>query len=251
MRSWDVPVPTSLSSTGYVRATGVGPPSLPSSLPSSSPPVLLLHGFDSSCLEYRRLHPLLSPHLDTFALDIMGWGFSQLRGINEFSAEAKREYLFGFWKNVLKGKKMVLVGASLGGAAAVDFAHSYPEAVEKLVLIDAQVLYGFVRAFLPPPLPLHSLFPLLPSLPPSLPSFLPTPAPCPITTHLTLSPSLPPSFPPLGVHRWRRPHALLPSPPRRPRDQAPPKQAPPFLRWYSVLSQPHPSLPPSLLPFLP
>jgi pimeloyl-ACP methyl ester carboxylesterase len=70
----------------------------------------------------------------------MGWGFSQLRGITEFSAAAKREYLFGFWKNVLKGRKMVLVGASLGGAAAVDFAHTYPEAVEKLVLIDAQVI---------------------------------------------------------------------------------------------------------------
>eukprot|EP00624_Nannochloropsis_granulata_P002202 evm.model.NODE_21189_length_12066_cov_21.074921.2 len=69
----------------------------------------------------------------------MGWGFSQLRGITEFSAEAKRKYLFGFWKHVLKGKKMVLVGASLGGAAAVDFAYTYPEAVEKLVLIDAQV----------------------------------------------------------------------------------------------------------------
>lgn len=154
MRSWDVPVPTSLSSTGYVRATGVGPSSLASPPPSPSPPVLLLHGFDSSCLEYRRLHPLLSPHVDTFALDIMGWGFSQLRGITEFSAEAKRVYLYGFWKHVLKEKKMVLVGASLGGAAAVDFAHTYPEAVEKLVLIDAQVYIDGVgpMSSFPPPL---------------------------------------------------------------------------------------------------
>lgn len=36
---------------------------------------------------------------------------------------------------------MVLVGASLGGAIALDFAYEFPEAVKKLVLIDAQ---GFI-----------------------------------------------------------------------------------------------------------
>lgn len=39
------------------------------------------------------------------------------------------------------GRPMVLVGASLGGAIAIDFAHEFPEAVKKLVLIDAQ---GFI-----------------------------------------------------------------------------------------------------------
>lgn len=39
------------------------------------------------------------------------------------------------------GRPMVLVGASLGGAIALDFAHEFPEAVKKLVLIDAQ---GFI-----------------------------------------------------------------------------------------------------------
>lgn len=33
---------------------------------------------------------------------------------------------------------MTLVGASLGGAIALDFAHEFPEAVKRLVLIDAQ-----------------------------------------------------------------------------------------------------------------
>lgn len=36
---------------------------------------------------------------------------------------------------------MTLVGASLGGAIALDFAHEFPEAVKRLVLIDAQ---GFI-----------------------------------------------------------------------------------------------------------
>ncbi|CAB1099693.1 unnamed protein product [Ectocarpus sp. CCAP 1310/34] len=52
------------------------------------------------------------------------------------------------------GRPMVLVGASLGGAIALDFAHEFPEAVKKLVLIDAQ---GFIDgsgpgASLPAPL---------------------------------------------------------------------------------------------------
>ena len=33
---------------------------------------------------------------------------------------------------------MTLVGASLGGAIALDFAFEFPEAVKRLVLIDAQ-----------------------------------------------------------------------------------------------------------------
>lgn len=38
-------------------------------------------------------------------------------------------------------RPMTLVGASLGGTIALDFAHEFPEAVKRLVLIDAQ---GFI-----------------------------------------------------------------------------------------------------------
>ncbi|KAL6972470.1 Alpha/beta hydrolase domain-containing protein vte7, partial [Sarracenia purpurea var. burkii] len=34
---------------------------------------------------------------------------------------------------------MILVGPSLGGAAAIDFAVNYPEAVKRLVLINPSV----------------------------------------------------------------------------------------------------------------
>lgn len=42
---------------------------------------------------------------------------------------------------VAPGQPLVLVGASLGGAIALDFAAAYPDDVSKLVLIDAQ---GFI-----------------------------------------------------------------------------------------------------------
>ncbi len=41
------------------------------SSPPGAPAVILLHSFDSSCLEFRRLHPLLSEQLPTFALDLV------------------------------------------------------------------------------------------------------------------------------------------------------------------------------------
>ena len=48
---------------------------------------------------------------------------------------------------------MVVVGASLGGAAAIDFALAHPELVTGLVLVDAQALIeGTGMEGLPPPL---------------------------------------------------------------------------------------------------
>ena len=42
------------------------------------PPIVLLHGFDSSCIEYRRLAPLLATlsDRDVYVPDILGWGYA-------------------------------------------------------------------------------------------------------------------------------------------------------------------------------
>lgn len=42
---------------------------------SSAPPVVLLHGFDSSCLEFRRIYPLLEARTETWAVDLVSPGF--------------------------------------------------------------------------------------------------------------------------------------------------------------------------------
>lgn len=39
--------------------------------PSDAPAFVLLHSFDSSCLEFRRLVPLLSKQLPTYAVDLV------------------------------------------------------------------------------------------------------------------------------------------------------------------------------------
>ncbi|WP_017299876.1 alpha/beta fold hydrolase [Nodosilinea nodulosa] len=110
--------------TAYVAASDV----------ASEPPLLLIHGFDSSLLEFRRLLPLLAPR--TWAVDLLGFGFSDRALYPDLSPGAIKLHLHSFWQQMI-ARPMVLVGASMGGAAAIDFALTYPEAVAGLVLLDA------------------------------------------------------------------------------------------------------------------
>lgn len=110
-------------------------------------PVLLLHGFDSCCLEWRYAYPLLeAAGVEAWAVDVLGWGFSALlpRGgspvpqLLTCNVAAKREHLYELWRAHI-GRPVVLVGPSLGAAVALDFAAAHPEAVSELVLVDASV----------------------------------------------------------------------------------------------------------------
>ncbi|ONM25024.1 alpha/beta-Hydrolases superfamily protein [Zea mays] len=102
-------------------------------------PVVLLHGFDSSVLEWRYTYPLLEEAgLEAWAVDILGWGFSDLETRPPCDVASKREHFYQFWKSYIK-RPMVLVGPSLGAAVAIDFSVNYPEAVSKLIFIGASV----------------------------------------------------------------------------------------------------------------
>ncbi|NDJ20241.1 alpha/beta fold hydrolase [Nostoc sp. B(2019)] len=110
-------------------------------LGSGGTPILLIHGFDSSVLEFRRLLPLLSEDNETWAVDLLGFGFTdRLSGI-VYSPTAIKTHLYYFWKSLIN-QPVILVGASMGGATAIDFTLSYPEVVQKLVLIDSAGLAG-------------------------------------------------------------------------------------------------------------
>ena len=121
-------IPTTLSKqdvvTTYVSQGKVGTP------------ILLLHGFDSSLLEFRRLLPILAARQSTYAVDLLGFGFSQ-RNLNiPLNPENIKTHLYYFWQTIIQ-QPIILVGASMGGAAAIDFTLTYPDAVEQLVLLDS------------------------------------------------------------------------------------------------------------------
>ncbi|WP_107668783.1 alpha/beta fold hydrolase [Cyanothece sp. BG0011] len=116
-------------------------------------PILLIHGFDSSLLEFRRLLPILSQHHQTWAIDILGFGFTKRNSDLLFSAENIKTHLYYTWKNLIE-QPVILVGASMGGATAIDFTLTYPDAVKKLVLIDSAGLAAppKIGKFMFPPL---------------------------------------------------------------------------------------------------
>ncbi|WP_138504760.1 alpha/beta fold hydrolase [Nostoc sp. PA-18-2419] len=99
-------------------------------------PIVLLHGFDSSILEFRFLLPLLATQNETWALDLLGFGFTQRQKEITYSPTAIQIHLYNFWK-ILINRPITLVGASMGGAAAIEFTLTYPQVVKSLVLINS------------------------------------------------------------------------------------------------------------------
>ncbi len=139
--------------TAFVMDYGDREPDQPPQIDVSQTPIFLLHGFDSSMFEFRRLMPKLAACHPTFAIDLLGFGFTDRRGFDRITPEMIKAQLYGFWQEYI-GKPVILVGASMGGAAAIDFALSHPECVSQLVLVDSA---GFAKApvfakFMAPPL---------------------------------------------------------------------------------------------------
>lgn len=99
-------------------------------------PILLLHGFDSSLLEFRRLLPQLATSRQTWAMDLFGFGLTERLIGSQVSPDFIKDHLYYFWKTAI-AKPIILVGASMGGAAAIDFALAYPDVVQKLILIGS------------------------------------------------------------------------------------------------------------------
>ena len=135
---------------GLVDTAFVGPAASASAAAAAAdsgaprPAFVLLHGFDSSCLEFRRFHPLLSQLGDVYAVDLAGWGFTDAGFGGADAAQRvlgpaqKRAHLAAFMEAVV-GRPATLVGTSLGGTVAIDYALHHPRDVQRLVLVDAQV----------------------------------------------------------------------------------------------------------------
>ena len=99
-------------------------------------PILFLHGFDSSLLEFRRIIPIMAANREVWAIDLLGFGFTARLSDCPFSSKSIRTHLQAFWQTQIN-QPIILVGVSMGGAAAIEFTLEYPAAVHKLVLIDS------------------------------------------------------------------------------------------------------------------
>jgi pimeloyl-ACP methyl ester carboxylesterase len=101
----------------------------------SGPALLLLHGIANSSDTWAAVAPLLSRHYTVIAPDLLGHGESATpRGDYSLGAHASgaRDVV-----TALGHERVTVVGHSLGGGIAMQFAYQFPERTERLVLVSS------------------------------------------------------------------------------------------------------------------
>jgi pimeloyl-ACP methyl ester carboxylesterase len=99
------------------------------------PPVVLIHGVAGRASQWDRTMELLAEHHTVIAPDLLGHGDSaKPRGDYSLGAHASgiRDLLIG-----LDIDRASIVGHSLGGGIAMQFAYQFPERCERLVLVSS------------------------------------------------------------------------------------------------------------------
>jgi pimeloyl-ACP methyl ester carboxylesterase len=100
----------------------------------SGPVLVLIHGITSSSATWERVMPYLARHFTVIAPDLIGHGESDKpRGDYSLGAHASniRDLML-----VLGHERASIVGHSLGGGIAMQFAYQFPERCERLALVD-------------------------------------------------------------------------------------------------------------------
>ena len=113
----------------------------PVSVVGEGEPLLLLHGFDSSFLEYRRLAPLLSERFQLFIPDLFGFGFSPRPMEASYGPDAVLAHLDALLQR-MPAQPVGVIGASMGGSVAVEMARRQPERIHALLLLAPAGLTG-------------------------------------------------------------------------------------------------------------
>ncbi len=98
-------------------------------------PILFLHGFGSSLQTWDAWSRALSHDYRVISVDLPGFGLTGEDPSGIYTDQRSVEVLEAFLK-VLQIPKVVIVGNSMGGKFAWQFAARYPNQVEKLVLIS-------------------------------------------------------------------------------------------------------------------
>jgi len=99
------------------------------------PPVVLIHGVAGRAAQWDQVIPLLAETRTIVAPDLLGHGESaKPRGDYSLGAHASgiRDLMVG-----LNIERASLVGHSLGGGIAMQFAYQFPERCERLVLVSS------------------------------------------------------------------------------------------------------------------
>ena len=105
-------------------------------------PLLLLHGFDSSFLEFRRIYQSLKKNFKVFIPDLLGFGFSPRCATNEYNPSKIISYLVDLLETLKITNNLKIIGASMGGSTALKFAFENKDCIEKILLLSPAGLFG-------------------------------------------------------------------------------------------------------------
>ncbi|MEB3332378.1 MAG: alpha/beta fold hydrolase, partial [Synechococcaceae cyanobacterium] len=110
------------------------------------PPLLLLHGFDSSFLEFRRLAPLLAERHTLVIPDLHGFGFTPRPTDGDYTPGGVLRHLELLLEAMARRwpaePSLGLIGASMGGSVAVELARRRPGRIGRLLLLAPAGLTG-------------------------------------------------------------------------------------------------------------
>lgn len=119
----------------YVSALGVNLHYQDTGPSKNAIPILFLHGFGASLQTWDTWAQALSDEYRVICVDLPGFGLTGEDPSGIYTDQRSVEVLEAFLKE-LKIPKVVLVGNSMGGKFAWQFAARYPNQVSKLVLIS-------------------------------------------------------------------------------------------------------------------
>ena len=114
----------------------------PTVLTGKGKKIILIHGFDSCFLEYRRLTPLLKKNNKLIIPDLYGFGFCPRSSGNKYGFKYLMEHLNSVLNYFSKDQPIGLIGASMGGALALELARQNPKKVNRVLLLSPAGLAG-------------------------------------------------------------------------------------------------------------
>lgn len=104
-------------------------------------PVILVHGLMASSDEWSEVMPALAETRQVWAVDLVGFGFSERVVEPRYSLKYYARTIAGLMDH--RGiERAVIVGHSLGGGVALQLAHDYPGRVSRLVLLAPAAYIG-------------------------------------------------------------------------------------------------------------
>lgn len=105
-------------------------------------PVVMIHGFLDSLQTWRRNADVLARNHRVYAIDVLGFGSSDRVREPIYTLKQQAALLKEFF-DAHQIEKADVIGHSMGGALALQYAYDFPDSVHKLVLIaPATYLYN-------------------------------------------------------------------------------------------------------------